>query len=283
VLLEIAIGDAYGAGFEFSPLEKIEKYNTLNSYQEHELGIAPGCYTDDTQMSLAIAELMLEGVPWTKRAIADKFVNVFKRDPRLGYSKGFQAFLSRVHSGEEFIRHIKPHSERNGAAMRSAPLGYVRKVDTLLSMAQVQAALTHDTEVGVQSAQAIALAAHYFIYNLGDKKHVHEFVEQHTTLAWQKNWNSPVSCCGKETVNAVLSLLSSAESYREILIGAVAFSGDVDTVAAVGLGIASRSHLYNKALPDFLKAELESGPCGREYLVQIGNKLENYRSAHKTK
>jgi len=36
VIVEVAIGDAYGAGFEFSSREKVERLNTLSMYVEHE-------------------------------------------------------------------------------------------------------------------------------------------------------------------------------------------------------------------------------------------------------
>jgi ADP-ribosylglycohydrolase len=59
MLLELAIGDAYGAGFEYA--SEMMKYNDLSRYVQHprHLGTRPGMYTDDTQMSLAIAEMAL--------------------------------------------------------------------------------------------------------------------------------------------------------------------------------------------------------------------------------
>ena len=89
MLTEIAIADAYGAGFEFSPKEKIQQYNNLERYLPHELYQFVGKYTDDTQMSIAIAELVLSGSDWSSSQIAAKFVECFKRDERKGYSKGF--------------------------------------------------------------------------------------------------------------------------------------------------------------------------------------------------
>ena len=53
----------------------------------------------------------------------------------------------------------------------------------------------------------------------------------------------------------------------------MAFSGDVDTVAAVGLGIANLSDEYEKSLPPFLYDDLESGVYGRDYLKEVGEKL----------
>jgi ADP-ribosylglycohydrolase len=82
MLLEIAIGDAYGAGFEFSAREKIVHGNTLARYLPHDLGIEAGHYTDDTQMSIAVSETLLGASELTSDAFADAFVRCFKRDPR---------------------------------------------------------------------------------------------------------------------------------------------------------------------------------------------------------
>lgn len=273
MLLEIGIGDAYGAGFEFSPKEKVEAHNDLTKYHEHELGIQAGNYTDDTQMSLAIAEMIIGKTDWTSENLANKFVECFKRDERQGYSKGFYAFLRSIDSGEEFLEKMKPYSTRNGAAMRSAPLGYIGDIDNLLSMAALQASLTHDTEIGLRSSQAVALASHYAVYNLGKKENLTEFVSQYSKFTWRDDWSAPVACCGEETVNALLTVLKDSETLKEVLIKSVSFCGDVDTVAAVGLGIASLSHEYDPGLPGFLFSELENDVYGKDYLATIGRQL----------
>jgi ADP-ribosylglycohydrolase len=53
MLVEIAIGDAYGAAFECAKATP-SRPNDLSRYWRHPRhGIAPGAYTDDTHMSLA--------------------------------------------------------------------------------------------------------------------------------------------------------------------------------------------------------------------------------------
>src|SRR5579883_1209184 len=128
MLLELAIGDAYGAGFEYAD-EMIVTHNNLARYVQHPRHrIRPGAYTDDTQMSLAIAEAIISGEPWTPERLAQRFVNVFKRDPREGYASGFSHFLQRVEDGQQFLREIRPTSSKSGAAMRAAPLGILPTV-----------------------------------------------------------------------------------------------------------------------------------------------------------
>ena len=80
MLLELAIGDAYGAGFEYVDTEMIRHHNDLSGYVKHPRhNIQPGSYTDDTQMSLAIVEAIVSGEPWEPIMLARRFVDVFKR------------------------------------------------------------------------------------------------------------------------------------------------------------------------------------------------------------
>src|SRR5262249_31399204 len=90
MLLELAIGDAYGAGFEYTSHDYIQRHNDLSGYVKHPRhSTPPGAYTDDTQMSIAIAEAIVSGEDWTPLNLATHFVNGFKRDPRVGYAGGF--------------------------------------------------------------------------------------------------------------------------------------------------------------------------------------------------
>jgi ADP-ribosylglycohydrolase len=78
MLLELAVGDAYGAAFEYAPLELIRAHNSASYYSKHPRhSLAPGCYTDDTQMSIAVAEAILSGERWSPRLLAHHFVEPF--------------------------------------------------------------------------------------------------------------------------------------------------------------------------------------------------------------
>lgn len=266
MLWELALGDAYGAGFEFKSEAFVAQNNTLAGYFVHGLGGLPGRYTDDTQMSIALVELLVSGEPWHPQAIADAFVRCFKRDPRPGYAEGFQQFLQEVHTGREFLRKIRPNSTRNGAAMRASPLGLVGDIDRLLEMSRIQAQVTHDTAIGIKSAQAIALICHYLFFRKGSREGLLDFVCQHTAYAWQADWTRPVACCAEETVNAVLTVLSKGSSFTQILRASVAFCGDVDTVAALALAAASLSSFYLPDLPPSLVQGLEADLYGIDFL-----------------
>src|SRR5262245_18028883 len=105
MLLELAVGDAYGAGFEYVAKERIRKYNTARRYSQHpKHDIRPGCYTDDTQMSVAVAEALVSRDRWTPRLLAEHIVQAFRRDPRRGYANRFYDFLQQVGDGEQFLQ-----------------------------------------------------------------------------------------------------------------------------------------------------------------------------------
>ena len=60
MLYEIAIADAYGAGFEFSPPDDARPNDGLCYHRNAKHpSLRPGAYTDDTQMSIAVAECLL--------------------------------------------------------------------------------------------------------------------------------------------------------------------------------------------------------------------------------
>src|SRR5437867_1336250 len=104
MLVELAVGDAYGAGCEYAPLDRVLRHNTALYYTRHpKHNIRPGSYTDDTQMTLAVVELLLSGQRWTAENLAERFVEVFWRDPREGYAGKFYEFLRIVRSGAEFL------------------------------------------------------------------------------------------------------------------------------------------------------------------------------------
>lgn len=274
VLINTAMADAYGAGFEYVSGELVSQHNNLTAYHKHpKHPLAPGMYTDDTQMSLAVAELIVSGAAWTKENLADAFVNVFKRDPREGYAGGFYKFLCSVGSGQEFLARIKPDSDKSGAAMRAVVIGVYPTVDEVKQKSALQAAVTHDTVDGINAAVAAALTGHYFLYKLGAKANLGTFLEQHVAGHWSTPWTGKVGEKGWMSVRAAITALVSATSMSELLRACVAFTGDVDTVAAIALGAASACDEIAQDLPDFLNSGLENGPFGRDYLTALDAKL----------
>src|SRR5271155_2330265 len=151
MLVRIAQGDAYGMGVEYiqpqdEPLrERALRFEAYGQHPVHKL--RPGQYTDDTQMSIAVSEVLL-GEEYRWPSFADAFVRCFKRDPRDGYARGFQAVLESVSDSVGLVTKVDPRSDKNGAAMRAVPIGVLRKTNDVIAVATSQAKITHDTPAG---------------------------------------------------------------------------------------------------------------------------------------
>lgn len=290
MLLEIAIGDAYGAGFEFVGSNFIDTHNNLQ-YTAHpkissfnagkfrrdnevihprEIG---GRYTDDTQMSIAVAEVIVENRLWTKEVLADSFVRAFKRDQRTGYARGFYQFLCDIRDGQDFLEKIRPNSDKSGSAMRAAPVGIFPTADQVIKACTLQASLTHDTVNGIAAANAAALMAHYFIYEVGPKSQLGFFIEKYVPGDWCMQWKGFVSVKGIECVRAAITAVVESEKLSEVLRRCISFGGDVDTVAAIAMGPASCCKELEQDIPANLVDGLENGPFGREYIINLDKKL----------
>ncbi|MBF9003327.1 ADP-ribosylglycohydrolase family protein [Vibrio nitrifigilis] len=276
MLIEIAVADAYGAGFEFSSNEKISKFNDLTRYCEHDLYRMKGKYTDDTQMSIAIVELILFQSVWSKEKIASKFVDCFKRDPRHGYSKGFYQLLNKANSGEELIFMLRNDSNRNGAAMRSVPLGFIKNKEELISKATMQAMVTHNTEEAIRASCAVALAAHFGLHQRGKLSELESFLTVESFSGWDYNWSGEVTVKAFDTVSAAFHCLLNCNNLNELLKKCIALGGDTDSVASIAVGLATCFDEYDKNLPLNLFEDLDETSYGIEYLKVLDKKLYEY-------
>jgi ADP-ribosyl-[dinitrogen reductase] hydrolase len=274
MILEAAIGDAYGAGFEFQTLDFIAKNNNLVEYHAHgHYKEIYKRYTDDTQMAIAIAELLLETGDWNEIKVADKFVEVFHRDKRRGYSDRVYNALDKSANGQDFIKNINNASNGNGSAMRAYAIGYIKNIEQLLAYCEIQAKTSHDTIEGISCAKRIALAVHYYRYQMDTQCTLIEFIND--TLQEHEVYEvvSPIDMHGYPTTRAVINIVSSAHSMQDCLKYAIDYGGDTDTVAALCMAILSQKKNCTSELPDFLYTELENGMYGKDFLIGLDQKL----------
>lgn len=288
MLLRIAQGDAYCMATEYIRFprddELREEAMKIESYLKHPVHqLDAGMYTDDTQMSLAVAEFILSGEEPTKLGFANAFMKAFLRDPRDGYSRGFQAILNKTETGEELLEKLIPTSTKNGAAMRSVPLGVLPSVDDVMRFGRIQASVTHDTPEGIASSQIIGLLSHFALYTDDSFDQIADDIRQHFPQyddVFTDTWLGPVANhtqngghdVGINTVHAVVTLLREETSLVGMLQRIISWGGDTDSVAAIAWGIASIR--MRDELPEFLEHGLEpSGNYGVTYLKGLGRDL----------
>lgn len=286
MLIEMAIGDAYGAGFEYVKAATVQAYNDLSKYRQHPrwTGMTPGHYTDDTQMSLALAELMLAQDPseWTPGDVADAFVEAFHRDPREGYAQAFWEFLKTHEDAESFLQDIRPHSAKSGGAMRAGVLGLLPDTPDVIDRAMFQASLTHATMMGMSAAAGAALMVHYCYYEIGPKRELPVFLADLCYLPgdWMTKWplegdprRTKIRAPGMHSARCALTALVLKDTASEILKAIVDCTGDTDTAATIAMAAASVCPEVEMDLPEVLYETLENGDFGLDYLGQVDTLL----------
>ncbi|HEY3255968.1 MAG TPA: ADP-ribosylglycohydrolase family protein [Polyangiaceae bacterium] len=276
MLVELAIGDAYAAAFEFVD-HALTRDHQLGDYARHPRHEGePGHYTDDTQMSIAVAELIVSSAPFTRENLADCFVQAFQRDRRTGYARGFYEFLTGVKDGADFLARIRPNSDKNGGAMRAVPLGVFARVEDVVEKSALQARLTHDTTEGTTAAVAVSLMAHFFLYGLGARQELPAFLASYSPgPPWAEPWSGHVDAKGYSAARAALRIVLDQDRLSAMLDQAVRFGGDTDTVAAIALGVGSCCREIHNDLPQRLLLGLEAGTYGREFLRDLDRQLLN--------
>lgn len=165
-LLGLAVGDALGWPTEFLSVAEIRaRYGPagvtdLVPTERH----PAGTYTDDTQMSIAVAEALLEagGGPLDKlmEVMAARFV-AWHRAPDNDRAPGqsCSAGCERLARGVPWREAGVPDSKGCGTAMRSAPIGLYFRADEarLVEVARASALPTHGHPTACAAAVATAL------------------------------------------------------------------------------------------------------------------------------
>jgi poly(ADP-ribose) glycohydrolase ARH3 len=153
-LIGTAIGDSLGSRFEGA-----SGFPTAT-----ELGRR---YTDDTAMTIGVAESLIERKGYDYWSMADRFIANYEREPWRRYGAGPPRIFRMMKSGRMGFgmldRDLFPGgSFGNGAAMRVAPVGLLYHDDPrqLREIAYHTAGITHSHELALEGAalQACAVA-----------------------------------------------------------------------------------------------------------------------------
>ena len=277
MLVAMAVGDAFGAGFEYALPGFVARHNDLRRYHQHptHTELLPGQYTDGVQMAAALADLLLdEESELNHRTWADRLLGFFQANPRVGYARGFHAFLESVENADEFLARIKPHSNKSGAAERAVVCGFLDDEQLAINRAMWQASLTHATQDGMTAAAASALLVWGCRHGVL-LKDLPDYLAAHLPgVPWTTLWKGPVDGQGLSAVRAALRALQSGFKLTTMLKHAVALTGDVDGVAGITMAAATLHPNVEHNLPKALVNGLENGPRGRDWLATLDAELE---------
>ena len=250
-MLGAIIGDTVGSVYEFNNI-KTTDFPLFNSRCN---------YTDDSIMTMAVAEWLLTDPQHGMDTLEASFLNFAKKYPcpMGGYGGGFNRWLFQSETlhdyedGHQAKTRRRPYNSfGNGAAMRCSANGWM--FDTLEEterVAGLSAAITHNHPEGIKGAQSTA-AAIFMARNGKSKAEIREYIS--TKYGYNLNrtcdeirpvydWDS--SCQG--TVPEAMVAFFDSTDFESSIRLAVSLGGDSDTLACITGGIAEA---FYKEIPD---------------------------------
>ena len=229
-------GDIIGSVHEHAPLKS----------KEFEL-FHPACrYTDDTVLTVAVAEAAMTGAPYR-----DALLSWGRRYPKAGYGRGFGKWLRRSDPGSM-------ESLGNGAAMRVAAVAYLFEGEgAVLEEARRSASCTHGHAEGIRGAQAVALAV-WLARNGESMAVIRCRIEEMFGYDLRRGidairpgyWFD--STAEGSVPEAIIAFLES-DSWEDAVRNAVSLGGDSDTQACIAGAIAEA---YYGGVPDGVRARV---------------------------
>ncbi len=297
-ILGCFLGDAFGAGFEgMSPDQTVLYLSTLSEKFTR-------AYTDDTDMTLALAESIVESGKVDPDHIANKFRQ--SCDLTRGYGMGAIKAILALRAGAAWHQVSRIAFEKgsfgNGAAMRVSPVGLFYHHDSkgLQKAAIDQANITHTHPLGqwgaVMQASSVGLAL------LQDPKRPFkkdEFLVELREILWpgpveyQKALNEMENMFaqgekietgeiarrlgnGMEAHRSVPSAsylaLTYSPNFQDAIRAAISLGGDTDTIAGM-VGAIVGAHVGERGLPEEWIEQLEEGPRGLSFARQLTSRL----------
>jgi ADP-ribosylglycohydrolase/protein-tyrosine phosphatase len=217
-----------------------ERHNIKTT--EFELLPAGSRFTDDTVMTLAVAEWLMTDSEHRPETLVQCMQRLGRKYPNAGYGKLFRQWLNSDDP--------QPYgSYGNGSAMRVSPIGlYAQSLDEALELARISASVTHNHPEGIKGAQAIAGCV-YIMGHHGSRARIKEFLEKigydiNLNLdEIRKDYRFDSSCQGSVPI-AIKAFQDKPLDVEGALRLAISMGGDSDTIAAMTTSIACTTNSY---------------------------------------
>jgi poly(ADP-ribose) glycohydrolase ARH3 len=262
----------------------------LLTYPDRELW-----YTDDTQMTLGVAQTLIAHGEIVEAALCQSFVANYM--PSRGYGRGTRAVIEAMEDGRDYravaTRYFPGGSNGNGAAMRVAPVGlfFHDSAERLRDEAHKSATPTHLHPLGIEGAQLLAMAIG-ICTSASDRGHLDKLLptlheaatsdEYRDRLRQAMEIENPPQLSGlgngiqalESVPTAIASFALSPEDYGQAIAQTILIGGDTDTLAAM-TGALSGAYLGLEGIPPRLTALLERSPQGYDFLVALADQLHD--------
>ena len=261
----LSVGDAFGDRFFANPDV------VVGLIHQRALPPEPWLYSDDTEMALAIAEVLSRHHHIDRDELARTFARRYTANPHRGYGGGAHSILGDIAQGVPWTIAADDvfdgeGSMGNGGAMRVAPLGAwfaEDELEVVVEQARASAEVTHMHPDGQAGAIAVAVAAAWAWKTRGDLSEGRRLIEvawANTPEGWTRDAiHKALSVPLERSVAFAASILGNGsriisldtvplclwcaarhlDNYEEAMWSTVSALGDRDTTCAIVGGIVS--------------------------------------------
>jgi ADP-ribosyl-[dinitrogen reductase] hydrolase len=237
--LGFACGDALGATVEFMTPKQIQK-----RYGVHQdiigggwLGLEAGQVTDDTQMSLALGQAIIDHQGWNIQAVADNFVAWLESNPP-DIGNTCRRGITRYRDSGELFGLPREDDAGNGACMRNLPvvLATLNRPDYFSAWSLQQSQITHNHPLSNAATLTLGRIVNQLINNSQDmdacQREAENLISQYGEFAYSP-YLGKASGYIVDTVQTVLHYFFSTDNFESCLIATVNQGGDADTTGAL--------------------------------------------------
>lgn len=254
-LYGVAVADALGATLEFmSAAEIARRYGTLRDIVGGGwLALRPGQVTDDTEMTLAVAEGIAEQPDAPVEAVGRRFIEWLDTQPRdVGRTCAVALNYARRRGWADAARfahdNLGGRSAGNGSLMRSAYPGlwYADRAQALRVAVELSR-MTHYDPLASEACKLYTAAiwdmARGGVPARQALKAAFGGTRYQAALAGQARLDPTGFVV--DTLNCALDAVACTSSLEDAIVRAVNLGGDADTVGAVAGGLAGAMYGYD--------------------------------------
>ena len=158
--------------------------------------------------------------------------------------------------------------------MRSPVIAYLGDEATVRSHAELQARVTHNSLVGVQSSQSVAMAAFLGLSRGGSVEDIPEYLQSHDLDVWDYRWSDESTVQAYDACSAAFTCVLNCRRLSTLIRECVALGGDTDTVASIAVGVATCFSDYEADIPAALTNSLDEPTYGAAFLDGLNQQLD---------
>lgn len=253
-LIGIAVGDALGASTEFMSKEEVKRqYGYLDQIIGGGwLNIEQGDITDDTEMTLCVANGIIKDYKNPIPEIGNEFLKWYKSKPKdIGISV---VTTLRLYNGDWFKASKQSHdlvkkSAGNGTLMRCLPIALAYKdLKTIEELSIKQSKMTHYDDLAAEACVIYNRIAYKLLSNNDLKKTIEEEVKgtKYEIILNKKELDVPPDGFVINTLLWVLKTLYTTNNFSDVVEILTNAGGDADTTSAIAGGLAGIYYGYEQ-------------------------------------